>query len=190
MAHGQLFSNNALALLDVSIGPTDLVIQVQPGLGDLFPAPGAGEWFLVTLEDVTSPLTREIVRISGRTGDVLSVSSRGHEGTVASAWAAGDTLVDHRITAGTLADFTHGPSTSETRLYDVGFMLSNTISTTILTFNEAYVPNSTSIWVGGLRQKRGVDYLETAPQQVTLQFVVSPADVTGGQNIVVDFTPT
>lgn len=102
---GQLFTNNAIALLDTSIGPADTVIQVQPGLGALYPLPTKeSEFFLVTLEDATAPMAREIVRISSRSGDVLTVATggRGYEGTPAMAWPASNTIVDHRITAETL----------------------------------------------------------------------------------------
>jgi len=100
----QIFTNNAVALLDADISASDLTIQVQPGYGALFPNPVANEFFLVTLESSAAPLAREIVRCAGRTGDTLIVdpAGRGWEGTTPAAWTAGDTLVDHRITAGTL----------------------------------------------------------------------------------------
>ena len=111
----QLFSNNAVALLQNSVAATDLVIQVQPGLGSLFPQPtNAGEWFLITLETISAPLQREIVKIIGRAGDTLIVdpSGRGWEGTIPATWIAGQTLVDHRITAGTLRCFQQANSSN------------------------------------------------------------------------------
>lgn len=103
-AFAQIFTNNAVALLDADISASDLTIQVQPGFGALFPNPTAAEFFLVTLESSTAPLAREIVKCVGRTGDTLIVdpAGRGWEGTTAAAWLAGSTLVDHRVTAGTL----------------------------------------------------------------------------------------
>lgn len=104
----QLFTNNAVALLQTSIAPTDLVIQVQPGLGSLFPQPtNAGEWFLITLETITAPFQREIVKVIGRAGDTFIVdpAGRGWESTTPSTWIANETLVDHRVTAGTLRCF-------------------------------------------------------------------------------------
>ena len=99
----QLFTNNAIALLGNSITATDAVIEVQPGLGALFPQPvNPGEFFLVTLESTGIPLTREVVRVTGRTGDFLTGCVRGQEGTTATSWLATDTLVDHRITAETI----------------------------------------------------------------------------------------
>ena len=98
----ELFSNNAIALLAHDLGPADMSIQVQAGLGSLFPQPMLpGQFFRITLESTAAPLSREIVKISGRAGDVLLVEAggRGLEGTTPSAWAADHTIVDHRVTA-------------------------------------------------------------------------------------------
>jgi hypothetical protein len=111
----QLFTNNAVALLQTSIAPTDLVIQVQPGLGSLFPQPtNAGEWFLITLETIAAPFQREIVKVIGRAGDTFIVdpAGRGWESTTPAAWIAGETLIDHRVTAGTLRCFQQAKSSN------------------------------------------------------------------------------
>lgn len=105
MSQLQLFSNNAISLLQVSISTTDMSITLQPGQGDLFPTPQlTGEFFLITLEDIANPTIREIIKIASRVGDTLIVASsgRGWEQTDALNWAANDTLVDHRITAETI----------------------------------------------------------------------------------------
>ena len=100
----QLFSNNAIALLATSLTPTSTSIEVQSGLGALFPQPTNGDFFLVTLEDLNPPLTREIIKVTGRVGNTLtfSLADRGQEGTTPKAWPALSTLVDHRITAETI----------------------------------------------------------------------------------------
>lgn len=102
----QLFTNNAIALLASSLSPTDLTFSVQTGLGDLFPQPTQpGEWFVVTLESINAPLSREIIKVIGRSGDVLTIDpidGRGFDDTTAQSWGANDTLVDHRLTAWTL----------------------------------------------------------------------------------------
>ncbi len=112
MTQTQLFTNNAVSLLQNAIGPTDMSITVQPGLGALFPQPtNPGDFFLITLEPINAPLIpREIIQIIGRTGDVLTVGMRGFEATgvgdgqpgVGEAWPALTTLVDHRVTAYTM----------------------------------------------------------------------------------------
>ena len=96
----QLFTNNALSLLNTAIGPTDLIIEVITGDGHLYPQPLlADDYFIITIEDPTSTY-REIIRCSGRSGDQLIVDplGRGYEGTTAQYWAI-DSLVDHRATA-------------------------------------------------------------------------------------------
>jgi hypothetical protein len=103
----QLWTNNAISLLQDDISPTDTVIYVQPGLGDLFPQPiNSGEYFLVTLEDVNQPVAREIIKVTARVGDTFTSCERGQEqslgGAAPQAWTAGATLIDHRITAGTI----------------------------------------------------------------------------------------
>ena len=108
----QLFTNNAIALLAASIGPTDLTLTVQAGYGALYPQPvNPGDFFLVTLEPLNPPLSvREILYCTGRVGDVITIQTRGYEGTgvgdgqpgVGLAWPATTTIVDHRVTAGTM----------------------------------------------------------------------------------------
>jgi hypothetical protein len=101
-------------LLQNPIGPTDTVIDVQPGLGALFPQPvNPGEFFLVTLEDVNTPTIREIIAVYGRSGDTFTNCVRGQEqdrnGSTPQSWPAGTTLVDHRMTAETVHEsFVYG----------------------------------------------------------------------------------
>ena len=96
----QLFTNNAISLLENTVTASGLIIEVIPGDGALFPQPAsAGDFFLVTLEDSQNQI-REIVKVIGRTGDTLHIdpAGRGFEGTPIYDWPP-DTLVDHRITA-------------------------------------------------------------------------------------------
>lgn len=116
----QLFTNNAVAILATSISAIDTSIVVGGGFGALFPFPlDADDFFLITLEDTLSPSSREIVRIESRSGDTLTVATggRGYEGTTASAWTATDTLVDHRVTAGTLRQLQHEPAADNPTSY-------------------------------------------------------------------------
>jgi hypothetical protein len=102
----QLFTNNAISLLENSISISDLTIQVTTGSGHLYPQPiNADDFFLITLEETPSG-GNEIIKIIGRTGDVLTVDpvGRGWEGTTPRAWPS-HAVVDHRITAGTLSKF-------------------------------------------------------------------------------------
>lgn len=105
----QLFTNNATSLLANPISDTATSLNVIPGHGSLFPSPSNGDYFLVTLED-QSATYREIIKVTGRSGDTLSfdLSGRGQEGTSIRNWAATAgqvTLVDLRITAEALTRF-------------------------------------------------------------------------------------
>lgn len=101
----QLFANNASSYLAASIDDNDLTIQVSSGQGALFPNPGAGEYFLVTLMNADGDV--EIVKIESRSSDLLTVASggRGQEGTEAQAWVNGQAIVECRITQDTLDRF-------------------------------------------------------------------------------------
>ncbi len=101
----QLYTNNAISLLENPLTTSSLEIQVIPGDGDLFPQPAnPGDFFLVTLEDPHNVGTTEIVKVIQRIGDTLYIDpifGRAFDDTIARTWSA-DTLVDHRITAYTL----------------------------------------------------------------------------------------
>lgn len=99
----QLFTNNAISLLENNLSTADLIIHVIPGDGNLYPQPvNPGDFFLVTLEDDHANVV-EIVKIIERNGDALTIdpAGRGFEGTGAHYWPI-DTKVDHRLTAYTL----------------------------------------------------------------------------------------
>lgn len=101
----QLFTNNAVSLLATAISSGATSLTVMSGYGSLFPQPiDPGDFFLVTLENQTGT-AREIIRVTGRTGDTFTTIVRAQEGTPALAWSASmgsDTLVDHRVTAETM----------------------------------------------------------------------------------------
>lgn len=103
---GELFTNNAISLLIAPISASDTELTVMTGYGSLFPNPAVGEFFLITLENQAGTL-REIIRVTSRIGDRLlfPIENRGQEGTVALSWpsaSGNDTIVDHRITAGSM----------------------------------------------------------------------------------------
>lgn len=101
----QIFSNDASSLLAASINASDLTIQVASGEGARFPSPGAGEFFIVTLENSSGD--REVVKIESRSTDLLTVASggRGQEGSSAASWTNGQTRVELRLTKGTTDRF-------------------------------------------------------------------------------------
>lgn len=93
-----LYTDNASSLLASGIGTSDTTLTVTATQGSLFPAPGAGQKAIITLESVGGAI--EIVSCTGRTGDTMTIV-RGQEGTTPTAFASGS-RVELRVTAGSL----------------------------------------------------------------------------------------
>lgn len=98
----QLFANNASALLAASITDVETTVQVDSGYGQLFPNPGANEYFVIALENSAGDI--EICKVTSRTTDLLTVV-RGWDGTTAQAWTGGVTRVEARNTKGSMERF-------------------------------------------------------------------------------------
>ena len=207
----QLFTNNAVSLLGASISASDMTLTVTAGFGTLYPNPGPNEFFLVTLENRAATI-REIIKVSQRIGDTFVIAQRGCEGTGAKAWNvhANPTLVDHRATAQTLADLANDYENAAfpalqtfpealdyllslatgaiPRTYNASFVLSYESGQTVITLESNLVIGSSAVFVGGMRQKMGVDYIEQAPNIIRLLYDISTT-IDDGTNVVVDFTP-
>lgn len=83
------FANNASTTLGSSIAPTDTTITVASGTGNEFPLPAGGQYFVTTLSASPTGLPNEIVKVTARTGDAMTVV-RAQEGTTAQSWSVGD----------------------------------------------------------------------------------------------------
>lgn len=94
-----LFANNAVGTLAAAYSAAATAITLTAGQGLLFPSPGAGQFFAITIVDPTNQI--EIVYCTARTADTFTVQ-RGQEGTTPRALGAGE-KVEHRLTAGTLS---------------------------------------------------------------------------------------
>lgn len=92
-----LFANNATSQLASAINSSTTTITVATGRGALYPAPSGGNYFLATLEEAA---TREIVKVTSRSGDVFTVV-RAQEGTTAQSFST-SAIIDNRLTAGAL----------------------------------------------------------------------------------------
>jgi hypothetical protein len=95
---GPLFTNNATGTLAAAYSASAVALTLTAGQGVKFPSPAAGEWFPMTLVDISNNI--EIVHCTARTADTCTVS-RGMEGTAARALGVGE-KVEHRLTAGSL----------------------------------------------------------------------------------------
>lgn len=87
-----IFANNAVSYLATAILSSHTTLTVATGTGELFPVPGVGEYFKLTLEDRRNR-TIEICHCTGRSGDVLTIV-RAQEDTTALAFAAGSTVAN------------------------------------------------------------------------------------------------
>ncbi len=87
-----LYSNNAITTLLNAVITTDFTINVT--LGASFPVPVVGEFFYITLFTVNKPggPKFEIIKVNDNTANVFTIPAdgRGHGGTVAQNWNAGD----------------------------------------------------------------------------------------------------
>lgn len=86
-----LFANNAETTLSAPITDSATTVVLASGTGALFPSPnnGAGEYFDLTFNDAATGLLYEVVKVTARVGDTLTIV-RGQEGTTALAWNSGD----------------------------------------------------------------------------------------------------
>lgn len=94
-----IWKNNASSTMASGITNVATQVTVQAGQGALFPSPSAGQYSVITLEDVSGNI--EIVQCTGRTSDTLTIV-RAQESTTGLAFASGS-RVECRLTAGILA---------------------------------------------------------------------------------------
>lgn len=92
-----VFTNNSSTTLASAILYTDVSFTVATGTGSTFPAISGGDVAYITL---TNGSTLEIVKVTGRSGDIFTCV-RGQDGTTAVPWASG-TTVQLRTTAAAL----------------------------------------------------------------------------------------
>jgi hypothetical protein len=100
---GIKIENNAASTLTTSVGTADTTIVLASGGGSLFPTLGAGDYFWATLVGEVDATHLEIVKVTARSGDALTVI-RAQEGTIAKAFAPNDKF-EMRITAQTMRDY-------------------------------------------------------------------------------------
>lgn len=93
-----VFKNFAYGQLATSVSPTTTTLVLESGQGARFPSITGDNFYYITLENVD--LVREIVKVTGRTNDTLTVV-RGQDNTTAQSWAAGD-VVAQRLNAATI----------------------------------------------------------------------------------------
>ncbi|WP_228286734.1 phage tail protein [Pectobacterium carotovorum] len=101
MALSLLAANNAQTVLAAGISAAATTMTVNTGTGVLFPSPAPGvSFFKITLVDAATGTLTEIVHVTQRTGDTMTIE-RAQEGTTARIWSAND-IAANMMTAGTL----------------------------------------------------------------------------------------
>ena len=101
MTNTLIFANNAASTLSGGVTSSSLTFNLSAGGGAAFPNPVSGQYFVATVIDQATGLLREIVWVTARSGDVLTVV-RAQEGTTALNWQPND-LIQHLWTAGQAA---------------------------------------------------------------------------------------
>jgi hypothetical protein len=85
-----LFANNAESSIAAPINAAATTVQLAAGDGLKFPNPLPGQqFFKLTFVDALTGLVNEIVNVTARNGDVLTIV-RAQENTLARPWLAGD----------------------------------------------------------------------------------------------------
>ena len=119
MAINVQFSNFAATTLagGISAGATSASLAV--GTGALFPTLTGSQYFWAVLVDAATGLTKEIVKVTARTTDTVTIT-RAQEGTAASAFIAGDKF-ELRLTNQAINDLRNEPiSDANPTLYASG----------------------------------------------------------------------
>jgi len=109
-----LFANNAASTLASNISSGALSLTLAAGTGTLFPNPSAGQYFLITMIPASTGVPGEIMQVTARSGDTLTIV-RAQEGTTATAYSAGD-AVSNQLTAGSLANFIQSNAATPNRI--------------------------------------------------------------------------
>lgn len=137
----QLATNNAYALIPGAVSSLDTSITVESGKGSLFPILGTGDYFYVTLVDVSG--NYEIVKATARTGDILTVD-RAQQGTLAIPFPA-NSRIELRVTA---ADIVSGGGG------------------TVVAADVTYTPSTLANWTGGVDPGQVDDALDQLAARV------------------------
>ncbi|EOU3148858.1 hypothetical protein AB8884_20020 [Yersinia enterocolitica] len=119
MALTLLSANNASTVLSAGISASATTLTVNTGTGGLFPSPVSGtSFFKLTLIDAATGTLTEIVHVTARTGDAMTIV-RGQEGTTNRLWSAND-IAANMMTAGTLDLFAQSGSLGGAASLNVG----------------------------------------------------------------------
>lgn len=164
------YTNNAGTTLSVGIASGDLTCNVAAGTGSLFPTLTAGDIFYATLTDAATKSLREIVQVTARSTDAMTIV-RAQQGTAARAYLAGDTFeLLFTADAGNFAAYKDQITSQQTPTGAIdGINATYTITQAPLASGVCYVVN-------GIIQELGVDYSITGTTITKLGTLLSGTD--------------
>lgn len=126
----QLFANNAKSTLLGTLNSGDMSLTLAAGTGTLYPSGiTSGQYFLITVE---AGGVLEIIKCSGRAGDVITISARAQEGTSAATFPVGS-VVEMRVTRDTLSTM----AKSRERLFELNSL--DLLDPPILSDGNSYI---------------------------------------------------
>ena len=111
------FTNDASTTIAAPINTLATSVTLLTGTGTEFPTPSAGFSFFGIFTDAATKSVVEIVRVTAKVGDTLTIV-RGQDGTAPQSWIAGD-LFYCGPTAATMQAFSQIPQT-QASAYNVG----------------------------------------------------------------------
>jgi len=140
-----LFNNNATSTLAGAITNVATTANLSPGSGALFPNPSTGQIFAATLIDAATGTLNEIVYVTGRATDTVTML-RAQEGTTALNWSAGDFFI-HQLTAGQMTGFLQAVATATARIVTLSgvFSMSTTDGSIGLNRTTSLAASSTTL---------------------------------------------
>lgn len=97
---GLILKNNAVSVIPAEISAVDTSLTLVTGTGSVFPALDVDDYFYATISSITNAY--EIVKVTARTGDVLTVV-RAQEGTTAISFPE-NSRIQIRVTVMNVAD--------------------------------------------------------------------------------------
>ena len=157
-----VFSNNAKTTLAATVSTSATSITVTDG--SVFPSISGSEYFYVTLQVSADGDLLEIVKVTARSGNTLTVI-RSQDGTSARAFSLDDKC-ELRLTAAALNDAVLGGNTTEMSLNQ----FTGDGSTTAFTLSSAPDENLTNVFLSGVYQSKSNYSLSGA----TLTFSTAP----------------
>lgn len=183
-----LFANNKIASLNNDVLSGDGSLVLAPGEGAGFPTPAAGQYFAVTLQNLSNGEI-EVCYCTARSGDLLTVE-RAQEGTVATGFPFSVSVVQMRLTKGILEKmlqvrFTGADVDKYLRVQASGLVTAEAAEFQVPA-GISYLDNTESHTAG--KATTPIAVTAAAPGTLTLDFAESNTfDVTLSANITLDY---